>query len=306
LLQRAPTPREDHPVVVAGSGRCGSTLLQSILNTNPRFLIWGEHHGFLRQIATAYYEARHPRFPDNSGLSAEHRIKKLRDPRRWPAWDNLCGEAEFQERFREFIRSFFADRTGQATRWGFKEIRYGQSVDDHALRLMFDCFPNTRLIILVREPEPTIFSMLSHWAFAGQRDGHIHIEELDQRILSAAHSWNAQYMHLQSLRQANPSNCLPVRYDDLGRARIYRDLSTFLETSSFDYASHIGKVKDASNKTDPTAVLIGRRIEFLQSQIAATTRDARAAYGCSASAHSERSLEPRQARQARYVGSGSI
>lgn len=32
----------DRPVFIAGSGRWGSTLLQSMLNTNPDFLIWGE------------------------------------------------------------------------------------------------------------------------------------------------------------------------------------------------------------------------------------------------------------------------
>src|SRR5579862_9524325 len=34
LVPRLSAPQEDRPVVLAGSGRCGSTLLQSILNTN--------------------------------------------------------------------------------------------------------------------------------------------------------------------------------------------------------------------------------------------------------------------------------
>jgi Sulfotransferase family len=161
----------DRPVLLVGSGRCGSTLLQSVLNTNPDFLIWGEHNGFLRQIAAAYYDAAHQRFPDQSGMNGGERIKKLRDSRRWPAWDNLCGAEEFREQFRGFIRSFFADPTGRAGRWGFKEIRYGQTADDRTLQLMFDCFSETRLVILVREPEGTIFSVLSHWAFADQRQG---------------------------------------------------------------------------------------------------------------------------------------
>lgn len=279
MLQRKSPPPEDRPVIIAGSGRCGSTLLQSVLNTNLDFLIWGEHNGFLRQISAAYFGAEHPRFPDKQDLNAEQRIKKLRDGRRWPAWDNLCGDAEFLERFRTFIRSLFADPTGHATRWGFKEIRYGQNAQDHTLRLMFDCFPETRLIILVREPAPTIFSMLSHWAFAHQRQGNIHIEELDQRILWAADLWNSQYLHLHSLSQAHAPNCLAIHYEDLAVPRTYQKLARFLRTSLFDYVSHIGRVRDASNKTDPTAVLIRRRMEFLQEPIAQATCDARTVYG---------------------------
>ena len=279
LRQRLSTPLQDRPVVLAGSGRCGSTLLQSILNTNRDFLIWGEHNGFLRQIAAGYYGAAHPRFPDKSGLNAVDRIKKLRDARHWPAWDNLCGEAEMLERFRAFIRSLFADPTGRAMRWGFKEIRYGKNVHDHALRLMFDCFPEIRLIILIREPEPTVFSILSHWAFAENRNASIQVDDLDGNILAAADSWNIQYVHLQSLLQAHPRNCLSLRYEDFGSSETYRKLATFLETSSFDYESHLVRVKDASNKTDAMAVLIRQRIEFLQPQIAAATRDVRAAYG---------------------------
>ena len=273
----------DRPVLLVGSGRCGSTLLQSVLNTNPEFLIWGEHNGFLRQIAAAYYDAVHPRFPDQSALDAVDRIKKLRSARRWSAWDNLCGTEEFRERFRGFTRSLFAGPTSRA-RWGFKEIRYGHTPDDRTLRFMFDCFPETRLLILVREPEATIFSVLSHWAFADQRQGNIHLDELDQRILAAAGSWNVQYMHLHSVAQAHAANCRTVRYEDLGNPATYHQLSKFLETSSFQYQGLTEKVKDASNKTDLTALLIQRRLASLRPQIEAATRDARAAFGYSSAA----------------------
>jgi len=284
LPQRFSAPPPDRPVIIVGSGRCGSTLLQSVLNSNPEFLIWGEHNGFLRRIAAAYYDAAHPRFPDKSDLDGEHRIKRLRDGRRWPAWDNLCGEAEFLEQFRAFVRSFFADPTGRATRWGFKEIRYARDGQDHTLRLMFDCFPQTRLIVLIREPAPTIFSMLSRWAFAENRHGDIQTDELDQRILAAADSWNVQYMHLHVLSQAHAQNWLPLRYEDLASPKTYHELSRFLEAAPFNYQSHVDRVKDASNKTDPTALLIQQRIAYLQPQITATTRDALAAYGYSSAA----------------------
>ena len=281
MPQRSSTPSPDRPVVLVGSGRCGSTLLQAVLNSNPELLIWGEHNGFLKQIAAAYYDAAHPLFPDKLELSGEQRVKQLRNSRRWPAWDNLSGEKEFLERFRAFIRSLFADPTGRATRWGFKEIRYARTADDRTLQLMFDCFPEIRLIVLIREPEPTILSALSRWVFADQRNGSIGVDVLDQHILAAADAWQVQYMHLNSLVQTHAPNCLPLRYEDLTNPKTYRELAKFLETSSFSFQSHVNKVKDAANKSDPTALLIRERIEFLRPQIAAATCQVRAAYGYS-------------------------
>lgn len=272
-------PPVDRPVVIAGSGRCGSTLLQSILNTNPEFLIWGEHNGFLRQIAAAYYEAAHPRFPDKSGLSVEDRIERLRDRRRWSAWDNLCGEAELLDRFRAFIRSLFADPTGRAVRWGFKEIRYPSKADDHALELMFDCFPETRLIILIREPESTIFSILSRWVYAERREGDIDPGAVDFQILAAADAWSVQYRCLDACSREHATNCLALRYEDLVSPKTYSRLSTFLDGSRLNYRRHLAKVMDTANKTDRTAQLIQERMDFLRPQIANLTSDVRASYG---------------------------
>ena len=269
----------DRPVVLAGSGRCGSTLLQSVLNTNQDFLIWGEHNGFLRHVAESYYGAPHPRFPDRLQLSSLQRIKRLRDARHWPAWDNLCGEAEFRERYRDFLKSFFADPAGQAKRWGFKEIRYGNDAGDQTLRLLFECFPETRLIIVIREPLPTIFSILSRWVFADQRNGDARVDDLDQQILAVADSWNERYMQLRSLLETYAPNSLALHYEDLASAQTQRRLASFLDTSSFDYQRIIAKVKDASNKTDPTALLIRSRMELLGPRIVAATCKAREAYG---------------------------
>ena len=271
-------PAVDRPVVLAGSGRCGSTLVQSILNTNSDFLIWGEHNGFLRQIAAAYYGANHPYFPDKSNLDAAERIKRLRDPRHWPAWDNLCGHVAFLETFRTFVRSLFADPTRQALRWGFKEIRYGHDAEDQTLKFLFECFPETCLLILVRLPEPTIFSMLSRWAFGDRRKGDIDPQEIDQHILLAAESWNSRYSHLAAAFHIYELQCRILRYEDLQNHETYRGLAEFLETDSFDFARCLRRVRDVSNKTDATARLIRQRMELLAPKVAAVTSQARALY----------------------------
>lgn len=68
---------------------------------------------------------------------------------------------------------------------------------------------------------------------------------------------------MRCLARAHAPNCVSLRYENLGDPDTYQKLSRFLDTSSFDYQSQIGRVKDASNKTDPTAVLIRQRMDFL-------------------------------------------
>ena len=277
----------DRPVFIAGSGRCGSTLLQSILNTNPDFLIWGEHNGFLQQVAAAYYQAAHPRFPDLKPIGEVERVKRLRDARRWPAWDNLCGQAGFQARFQNFVRSFFADPKGQAFRWGFKEIRYPRDSQDRTFQFLFDCFPEARLVVLVREPRATILSMLSRWVFSDQQHGNIGIAELDQRILAAAESWNAQYAGLHRFAQEHAKGCTHVRYEDLASPKTMQKLASFLQASSFHAKREMGRVKDAADKTGPTAVRIQQRIRRLQPEIENLTSEMCTVYGYTSDADAD-------------------
>jgi hypothetical protein len=269
----------DRPVVLVGSGRCGSTLLQSILNTNPSFLIWGEHNGFLRHIAAAYFACAYSVLPKDDNFSVAERMDRLRDKHRWTGWDNLSGKSELRERFRCFIRGFFVEPEAGRSRWGFKEIRYSRRTNDQTLHLMFECFPETRLMVLVRAPEPTIFSTLSRWTFSRRRDGNIDVQELDCRILALADRWAAQYQRLHSFCVAHAPNCLQIRYEDLGDAETHQKLVQFLETDSFDYQSRIATMKNAANKTDPTAILIWRRIDTLRDQILSRTVKVRETYG---------------------------
>jgi Sulfotransferase family len=275
----SPPLLRERPVFIGSSGRCGSTLLQAILNTNPDFLIWGEHNGFLRQVSASYFQAAHPRFPDRKRPGETERIENLRDARRWPAWDNLCGEAGFRERFQTFVRSFFADPAGQASRWGFKEIRYHRDSEDRTFHFLFECFPEARLIVLVREPRATILSMLSRWAFSEQQPAELNFDVLDQQILALARSWNAQYAGLQLFAQEHAARCIHVRYEDLQSPETYVRLADFLQTSSFSFQKKIRTVKDAADKTGRAAVRIQQRIQDLQPQIDSLTSEMRAIHG---------------------------
>jgi hypothetical protein len=273
---------QDRPVVLIGSGRCGSTLLQAILNTNPEFLIWGEHNGILRQIAAAYFKIASPitGFPDELKLTAAERIERLHDQSRVTAWDNLFDRDALRARFRIFIRSLFADPTGRCPRWGFKEIRYGRGSHDLVLPLLRECFPEGRFIFVVREPGATLFSMLSAWLYVRTRYFTLNTYDTDRQILYLSNLWAQTYTYLHTYLHAYPNEAFLVRYEDMNKAETYTSLARFLGTHQpFDYQSHVGTVKDASVKDDDTADFLRKRIAHLRPRIDLITRQTRRAYG---------------------------
>ena len=126
--------RKKSPIFLLGTHRSGTTLLQRIINSSEDTLIWGEHGGFLSQVAEAYLL----NFEDKTILhnipqqnkpfdTPQAKIKKLKNSKLWPAWCNWYSQKEVQNIFRSFIENFFNPSNGQKNiSWGFKEIKYGQ------------------------------------------------------------------------------------------------------------------------------------------------------------------------------------
>jgi len=272
------TAVRDRPVFILGSGRCGSTLLQSILNSNPKFLIWGEHNGFLRPVAEAYYGAAHQHFPVEEALNIRGRKQRLRHPEHWNAWDNLCGPDEFRDRFRSFVRSLFADPSGKSPRWGFKEIRYGMEASDQSPRLLAECFPEARFVILTRDPWETVFSMIAHWVLTPPAEA-LSAAQLDEEILSRSTSWNGQYLQLSLFAEAHARQCTSIRYEELDRPATYEGLAEFLEASRFDYRTHLERVHGAANKAGDAVARLRERMELLRPRVEEITRPAALRYG---------------------------
>jgi len=272
----------DRPVIILGSGRCGSTLLQAILNTNPEFLIWGEHNGLLRQIAAAYFDifGTISNFPDELTLDAVDRMQRLKDRDRTTAWDNLFNREGLIERFRIFLRSMFADPTGRCPRWGFKEIRYGRGSADLVLPLLRECFPAVKFVFLVREPYSTLFSMLSAWFYVRTSRYSLIVAQADRQILRLAHLWARTYTYFHTYLHAYPSEATLVRYENLHQPETYELLAHFLDTAApFDYAPHVAMLKDAAVKDDETAAFIRERINVMRPRIDGVMRQTRLAFG---------------------------
>jgi hypothetical protein len=156
------------PVFLLGSGRCGSTLVQRVLNTYADVTIWGEHDGVLGAYAEQYFrllalaDGEHPLFagrPDGVPFDRARLAEgKARD--RWQAWLNWFGPSDLTEIFRRQVLTLLRPPLlGEDETWGFKEIRYGEG--DRVIEFLAGLFPDAIFIFLVRDGFNTVASQLT-------------------------------------------------------------------------------------------------------------------------------------------------
>lgn len=145
------------PLIVLGAGqRCGSTLVQRLLCSHPRVLIWGEHVGQLRTVLTATQRLR--LWSQTNGVAGRNELA-AHGYQGFIA--NLSPDVDIINRAgASFVETLFAEPAADSGRpiWGFKEVRY--RLDD--VLLLRDLFPHLRVIQLVRDPRDVLRS-LDEW-----------------------------------------------------------------------------------------------------------------------------------------------
>jgi len=202
-----PKGNAKYPIFLLGTGRCGSTLLQKILNSVDNVAIYGEHGGFLKQIAAAYFLNFEDKMIEKYIMSQNAAGKDpisvfeiLKNPQLWSAWTNWYNRHTVKDNFRDFIESFFNPVSlRQKVHWGFKEIRYG--LDDRVPEMLADLYPDARFVFIVRHPVDVIASKIS----ARASDG----------IEADAHTWVAQNTSFLHFYRENSEKSRFVRYEEL-------------------------------------------------------------------------------------------
>jgi hypothetical protein len=187
------------PLIVLGSGqRCGTTLVQRLLNSHPDVLIWGEHGGVLAPVltGTAYLEYWDAEFGE--------RNRQELTQFGYDGWTaNLTPDREAIDRAaRSYVRALFAE-SAQArgrSRWGFKEVRYGAETIARLRAL----FPGTRVIHVTRDPRDVLRS-LDAW--------ERHDQYSRQSTLETLGCWRAINRELLELHDT--PWVLSVRYEDV-------------------------------------------------------------------------------------------
>jgi hypothetical protein len=236
------------PIFVLSSGRSGSTLVQRILNSYPDITIWGEHRGFLRSVAEAYFSIlEHPgnaRYlfanrSDGVPFTGENLVEeKAAD--NWQAWMNWFSPADVTQLFRNFVLSFFRPALlGEGTIWGFKEIRYG--ANDRVIELLARLFPEAIFVFLVRNGYDTVSSQLMAWQPTG-RLGSVRLERMvpGRRLLTYARHWVIQNRAFLRWHSSREIRSFVIAFEDIVRGeRVPDPLLNAIGKSWGDEQQHI-------------------------------------------------------------------
>jgi hypothetical protein len=156
------------PLFIFGFQRSGTTLLQRILNSYDDVLIWGEHVGFLRDIANGYFRVwRNPDFFDST-VALDRVLRDARSLTEWQAWMNWVEEDDWTELYRRFVESVFAPGGLPGKRfWGWKEVHYSGMEHDRTLPFLAEIYPRARYVFLVRDG----FNTLASFSIIPSRQG---------------------------------------------------------------------------------------------------------------------------------------
>ncbi|MDG1360206.1 MAG: sulfotransferase [Phycisphaerales bacterium] len=205
-------PADAFPIFLLGSGRSGTTLLQKILNSADDVMIWGEHGGFLKKVANAYFH--HTESAKVAGaIFGKNRVAKnpnldfnrLKLTDIDYCWMNWYGRREATANFAGLIESFFHPPTMTKRHWGFKEIRYGG--DDRTIEMLAELFPNARFVFIARNPVDVIASQ----AAMGWEPKTV----LRTGWKQLAETWAAQNRGLLEFQRANEDRTRFVRFESM-------------------------------------------------------------------------------------------
>jgi len=211
------------PIFLFSAGwRTGSTLLQRILVTDPRLLLWGEPLGDMALFSRISEMVSNFISPRDLELWKKQGVL---DPtslaRSWIA--NLYPPGnDFRLALRALCDRWLAQpaRDLGFSRWGFKEVRLGAP---EAL-LLYWLYPKAKFVFLVRHPYDCYRSLAdSRWQHVYQRypDKSINCAILFARL------WNHLAVSWSELPEGFPS--VQIRYEDLiGSKFDFRKLESWL------------------------------------------------------------------------------
>jgi hypothetical protein len=211
------------PIFLLSTGwRAGSTLLQRILITEPRLLLWGEPLGEMTIVSKIAEMISHSLSPRNLQLWRDQPDPSSPGlPTSWVA--NLYPQSDD---FHLALRGLFdrwlhepARERGFA-RWGLKEVRFG-AVEAALLHWLY---PNARFVIITRHPYDSYRSLAdAAWDPVYYRYPDVCVDS----AASFARHWNRLAVSWSELPAGFPS--FHIKYEDLVAGKVdFRKLESWL------------------------------------------------------------------------------
>lgn len=217
LQRHCPAPRDDaeQPIFLLSAGwRSGSTLLQRLIMSDRRVLMWGEPYdecGLIQALANSMRAFRSG-WPPREYFYDGRRHNELSGE--WIA--NLFPSLEdWRQGQRAMFDTMFAQpaRRAGAQRWGIKEVRL---TGEHGLYLQW-LYPRARFVCLYRDPLEAYRSYC--------RYGRDWYDVFPDEPMFTPTAFGAHWRRLMESFEAHAAalGALMVRYEDLVGGRVSLD-----------------------------------------------------------------------------------
>ena len=213
----------EEPIFLLSTGwRAGSTLLQRILVTDPRLLLWGEPLGEMTLVSNIAEMMANSISPRNLALWRNQEDPSSRAlATSWVA--NLYpSSSDFRSALRGLFTQWLAEpaRRRGYTRWGFKEVRIGAT----EACLLHWLYPNAKFVLISRHPYDCYRSLAdSNWQGVYHRYPDVCVDS----AAAFALSWNRIAVSWDQLPEDFP--CFQIKYDDLIGGKVdFRRLESWL------------------------------------------------------------------------------
>ena len=206
------------PVFVFSAHRSGGTMVARVLNCHPDLVIWGEHAGFINQLAEIdAIMGRHPQLTEpltERGLDEFLRGGKS-DPASFNPWINPASQDGFRAWCRSYIETTFRRGLRPEQRWGFKEVRYHTVA---TATFLVSLFPDAKFVILRRELSPLAMSNLfAPWSVDRLRwAGALASEDgVRAAVTDCAYALAAINSGFQAIAAAFPDRCHLIAHEKI-------------------------------------------------------------------------------------------
>lgn len=215
---------EGFPIFILATGqRCGSTLVQRFLCSNPAIMIWGEHDGVLNEL----FQMQEHLLGWEERFQTHLQRFTTRGPNQFIA-NMTPRSSSITEAAAEWIHAMWGKsaRTLGRPFWGFKEVRYGFSVANQLLAL----FPRAKVVYLTRNVVDCLLSLI-HWERSLGQWTRAHTE-------AALCRWASVNRSFQENLRGTDEWVFPIRYETILESPgvLTDDLVSWLgfEPASFD------------------------------------------------------------------------
>ena len=258
------------PIIILGPGRCGSTLLQRVLNTSEEITIWGEHSGFLRGISASYFELMYDQAIQKccyaQNLDPSIVVGSLSRFDLGIEWINAFNQQIVREKYKNFLISLLNYSFDMENiRWGFKEIRYTNK--DKTVNFLLDLFSESFFIFSIREPFATIGSMLLAWEQSALESEDI--ELIKRKTLVMANRWNISVNSIKFWIENQKLSYMVIKYENLVKSpekeinQMFKNLKVEVPQTALNPLSKAPR----SSANKPHKLLVSEVINSLQDDI---------------------------------------